>query len=602
MAAVLVKSTNFAAAGPVSAVSANATLYDGLRDKAGSIYSITGAAGSSRLGQVTSALTRPLYLPIGANALRDTLFVAYLDGPANSTKLCVRCLDDGTGKPSENGYYLIVNQANLVLQYFSPGTPLGTLNLDSIGWNLLTGALVVAFECVQEGTNVTRFRVRCCTRANWNAVANPQDNLGSVTWAVNYTRTHDLSAASGADLGRYQGAGWCYIGQVPNAVASVERVDLYDTAAPLSRGRLVTTYLDDVKAVLSCTNQGGAQPITKRHHAIASIPTNSGPIAATSATEVPGQSGYGSDTLTYTFADDVERVFACKAVDTNGVTTLSNLAKIRRGKKPIHTEYFGDSYTQGLEATFRAPDAAAEFLRSCDPLRTFTYGNRGVSQTSAVAWLPPSDPEYNALGLSPEPGGFISRVVNALAAARAANPNAILLGSLCLGINDANNNGNSPALAVSPSTFAAQLSRVIAAVLNPGVLADRVYIHHPPWVATQNPGEDNSNGGTGSRRAANMLAYRAAVEGLANGTTIRIGDRDGWDLFGAWPQHNETVGYSLPGEGHPHVADTNTGTANLPDGYRQLGHLWGRAIAVGEGILSSGGIPGRPFNSPIFGG
>lgn len=589
MADLLVKSTDFSVAGPVAAVTANQILHDGWRDKAGNIFKLEGASGSTRLNQNGTSATH-FYNSLAAS-LQSVKLIAFYDTPVNSNILAARGIDDGTTKPSSDAYFLIMAAGNITLQFASPGTSTFD-NFDVYSWNGLTGQYVVVWELTPNGTNITRHRVRICTRANWNAVANPRDNLGSITWAVNATKDDNRSAA-GANQGRLQAAGWAFVRQT----VGLEAVEVYNTAAALARADVKTTYIDDTQIRLSAVTGGGTSPLAIEWHVSATPPNNAAPIAKDNTTLIAGQT---SNTLTYAFPDNQLRYFCAKVRDSAGspATTYSNLVMAAPGFRPWHIIFAGDSYVQGLEATWRSPDACCELLKTLAGPRAITYDNRGVSQSGLPAWLPTDDPQYNDLGLSPGAGGFIGRITSAIAAARAANPSAKIILCMQIGINDANNYGNPPINAVSPETFAAQYGRFLAATVNPGTLADVCYMHHPAFVATQIASEDGVNGGTGSRRMTNMLAYRAAVEGVANGTTYKVGDRLSWFHVGAQPQQNQTVGVSLPAEGHPKVADTNTGTANLPDGYREQGYRWAYAIAQGEGVaVGSGAGTTYVFNS-----
>lgn len=590
MADLLIFSTDFSQAGPISAVAAGAVLYDGHRDKNGGIFKLDGAAPNTRLNQNGTTGTH-LYRS-GANAIQSVKMIAFIDAPVNHNVIEARTIDDGTGKPGDNGYFLIMSAGNITLQFYSSGTSTFE-NVDIYGWNGVSGPYVVVWELYPTTTNVTQIRTRICTRANWNAVANARDNLGSVTWAVNATYNDNRNIA-GANLGRLQAAGWAGIRQV----SGVELVEVWNTAAPLARPDVKTTYHDDQKISLLAVTGGGVSPLTIRWHQTATPPNNSTPIAKDTSTEIAGQSGNGLNTLDYTFPDGQTRWFCAKMTDSAGspATAYSNFVMAGPGLVPWHIIFAGDSYVQGLEANWRSPDSCVEMLKTLSGPRTITYSNLGVSQTGLVAWLPTTDPEYNDLSLSPGVGGFIQRIFNAITAARAANSRAKIILCMQIGINDANNYGNPAINAVSPATFKAQYQRFLAATVNPGTLADVCYMHHPAFVATQSPAEDGANGGTGSRRMTNMLAYRQSVEDIANGTTYKVGDRLSWFRVGAQPQQNQTTGIGLPAEGHPHVADTNTGTTFLPDGYREQGYRWAYAIAQGEGSIGSGGTNTYIFN------
>lgn len=590
----LLKTTDFAQAGPVSAVGAGLVLYDNWRDRTGNQYSIANAAPNSRLSSGTSGAQ--LYHATLAS-VRDVRVVFHIDGPANHNIMGVRMVDDGTGKPSDNGYLIITDASSLGIQFNSPAT--GTaenLNVYNYG---TTGPIVVVFEAATTATNTTTFKLKVFPKANWDAATNPELDPTVVAGATLNQTLVDVRNTAGANFGRFQSAGWAAIRQAKNLI----KVSFVDIGVALARPTLIATNFSQDHVDLSITPSGGSPPYTVRYHATTAVPRREAPIAKDSSTEVAGQTGNGSNSLSYNFPDATPRYVIAKVTDAAAATVYSNLIRVAPAKRPLAVIFAGDSFTQGVGGIpWNSCDTAAETLRTLYGPRWVAYSNKGFSQTTTDIWLPLADTEYSTHGLTPPAEGLNALVANTIASMKSLYPEAKVVVSWNMGINDAMGY-NDPALAPSGATFAARLQRIFAPWIAAGV--DHIIMQSCSFVASQIASVDDSNGGTGSYRAYFTDIYKAASEGIANGTTILVGDSTSFDVTGMYPQElGNAIGWetSKPAEGHPRYQPTGDGVQAYPDGWRTQGVRWAAGILKALNQLPTSGTPGRPFASRIFGG
>ncbi len=240
----------------------------------------------------------------------------------------------------------------------------------------------------------------------------------------------------------------------------------------------------------------------------------------------------------------------CEATDSAAQVVTSNIIYGNLWAAPIILGAVGDSILFGynLSAGQDPPTITVARLGRLTKQRRVTLGsNSAVSATTTGDWATDS-------------GGILTTAESAFVSA------SVTVVEIMLGTNDARSG-------VTAATLASNLTTLITHLLGHVGTLLRVWLHYPPWspdtIAT-------------SLANAKLLSdYKAQIDSLVNGTTIRQGDKLAQEFFAAHVSEFQVDGV------HPNA----TGAADL-------GLL--HANAMDAGLNGSGGGSAGVSGSRIF--
>ena len=255
------------------------------------------------------------------------------------------------------------------------------------------------------------------------------------------------------------------------------------------------------------------------------------------ASDLSGAAGYPEtiDTTNYFYVDVITTDVGVVLGNTTGNTTSAAKIQTLLQGGALKIGFIGDSITAGtnVDAGYDPVSAFASFATSSIPGCTSVVGvNRGISGASTANWLPTATVNYYA---------------PAVTAMSAAGCNCV---HIMLGTNDSNS-GN----AVSPTTFAANLTTIAGALITSGFSA--VFVSYIPFA-----GVGAGSGLFDQPSVDREVAYQAAIDGVVNGTTIFQGDREAFEYTLYNPAATKADGV------HPN----DTGSLHI-------GQLWATALS-----------------------
>lgn len=199
-------------------------------------------------------------------------------------------------------------------------------------------------------------------------------------------------------------------------------------------------------------------------------------------------------------------------------------------KQPVKIGFIGDSITHGTNATRNAVQVEIATLGS-----NYAGVNRGVSGATTENWLP-GKPLFDT----------------AAAAFKTQNVSVV---SIMLGTNDA-----SKLHSLSPKEYRQNLLKIIDG-LREKTTARSVIINYPPYVLPKPASHWDK------KSIWRLQEYTAAIDSLADGTFVLLGDTAALHYFSEHPE-------DLADGVHPN--DT---------GYYKLGQLWAAAFKQAAGEL-----------------
>jgi hypothetical protein len=219
---------------------------------------------------------------------------------------------------------------------------------------------------------------------------------------------------------------------------------------------------------------------------------------------------------------DQHYYYCVVATDAVAATATSNFGFGQTGGV-LSTGWLGDSVTEGyLGGGITPGGVAADILARTGELYEVTSTIQAVGGSSAQDW-------------ANDTGGILTTARAAFASA-----NVSIIGIL-LGIGDIYNGRTAV-------QFAADMATLTGILTGDGYT---LIVSHPIWWAN----------GTPSQIADLETGFLPAINALANGTTIHLGDTLAWGWFA---EHTN----ELQDGAHP----------TTPDGYTHLGQMWARAV------------------------
>jgi lysophospholipase L1-like esterase len=296
---------------------------------------------------------------------------------------------------------------------------------------------------------------------------------------------------------------------------------------------------------LSVSASGGISPYTYQWY------------RSSTAAFMPGAGNLLSGATSTTLADAPGSAgpwfYQCVVTDSttpSAQTATSNQVAGTLYATPISILCIGDSIThgQGLSA---GQDPCTQMGLQLDwiyklPVQTVTT-NQGINGTATSSWW--------------SGGAATSNLTGAVTAGAAATP-AATIAHIMFGANDA-----ASSFRTTAANYASNLQSIANYLLTHGYT--KVIISHPTYI----PAGANS-GATDLTATGLAYQYLAAVNSIANGSTILVGDSQAYQL---WPNVQST--YLQSDNTHPNAT-----------GAQVLGSLWASAVASDLGWVPVAGF------------
>jgi lysophospholipase L1-like esterase len=360
--------------------------------------------------------------------------------------------------------------------------------------------------------------------------------------SVEMTQTDaaDTTVSTAVSVGDYQSGGSPYTGvvggvfvQKGTGCSGSDATALYNAGTgggAFTAGTATVAYADASNVHLSCTASSNGTPTVTRVWKKCSTAT--GTFTSTGVT-----------TLTLTDAGPND-FYYCEFTDGAAAVVTSNIVHAKLWSAPIVLGAVGDSILFGfnLSAGQDPVTQAANALAGMTNLRRVTVSNQAISATKTADWLP-TDPSNN-----------LTTAETALTAAGATD---VLL---MLGANDARTT-------VAAATYGSNLSTIVTHLLANVTGLQRVWLCYPIW--------SGDTIATSLAEAQLLVDYQARIDALVNGTTIRAGDKLGYEFFAAHPEYFQVDNL------HPNAA-----------GAAVYGAMLANAIDNGLNVSAGGGGSG----------